>query len=164
MMKNTIKQITSLTLFGILTIIAVSCNVSAKYEKEERASIDDYLSSNPTLNFEIKPSGLYYLEVTTGTGGLAETSDTAYVKFTGKFLDGTVFDTNVGKDDTLVRPVNEGWLIPGLDEGISYMREGGKSLLLIPSSLAYGPAGWWPIPGYTPLLIDVELVLLIPGP
>jgi len=163
-MKKNIKQITSLILFGILTIIAVSCNPTAKFEKVERDNIENYLNSNPTLNFVLKPSGLYYLEVTTGTGVLAETSDTAYIKFTGKYLDGSVFDSNVEIEDTLVRPVNEGWLIPGLDEGITYMREGGKSLLLIPSSLAYGPAGWWPIPGYTPLLIDVELVLLKPGP
>jgi FKBP-type peptidyl-prolyl cis-trans isomerase len=163
-MKRRKNQITSLFLLGILLIIVISCNVSGKYEKEERARIEEYLTKNPTLNFELKSSGLYYLETTTGTGDLAKRSDTAYLKFTGKFLDGRTFETNVGTDDTLVRPVDEGWFIPGMDEGVTYMREGGKSLLLIPSSLAYGPSGWWPIPGYTPLLIDLELVKLKPGP
>jgi len=163
-MKKTIKSITSLIILGILIIIIVSCDVSRKYNKEERAQIDNYLNSNPTLDFELKTSGLYYLEITTGTGDLPRKSDTAYVKYTGKFLDGTTFDSNIERDDTLVRPVAEGWLIPGMDEGITYMRVGGKSLLLIPSSLAYGPSGWYPIPGYTPLLIELELVRLKPGP
>ncbi|MBW6500564.1 MAG: FKBP-type peptidyl-prolyl cis-trans isomerase [Bacteroidales bacterium] len=163
-MEKTIKNITSLIILGILLIVIVSCDVSRKYNKEERAQIDNYLNSNPTLDFELKASGLYYLEITPGAGDLPRRSDTAFVKYTGTFLDGTIFDSNVERDDTLVRPVDEGWLIPGMDEGITYMRVGGKSLLLIPSSLAYGPAGWYPIPGYTPLLIELELVRLKPGP
>ncbi len=38
------------------------------------------------------------------------------------------------------------------------MKEGGKAILLIPSSLAYGPYGQNSIPGYTPLLFEVELI------
>ncbi len=60
--------------------------------------------------------------------------------------------------------VAEGYLIAGFDEGILYMKEGGKARFLIPSSLAYGPGGYYTIPGYTPLLFDVELVKVAPGP
>ena len=141
-----------------------SCNPSRKYEKEERALIDNYIASNPAQNFVLKPSGLYYLEVVPGTGDLAVKQDTAHVKYTLKLLDGTIFDTNTDKDTYLIFPVDEGFVIKGLDEGITYMRQGGKSLMLMPSSLAYGPGGWWPIPGYTPLLIEAELVILTPGP
>jgi FKBP-type peptidyl-prolyl cis-trans isomerase len=38
------------------------------------------------------------------------------------------------------------------------MREGGKALFLMPSKLAYGSAGYYSIPGYTPLLFEVDLV------
>ncbi len=62
-------------------------------------------------------------------------------------------------------PVAEGYLIAGFDEGISYMKEGGKATFLLPSSLAYGSAGLlYQLPGYTPLLYDVELVKVSPGP
>jgi len=44
------------------------------------------------------------------------------------------------------------------------MDEGGKATLLIPSKLAYGTSGYYTIPGYTPLLYDVQLVKVIPGP
>jgi FKBP-type peptidyl-prolyl cis-trans isomerase len=83
--------------------------------------------------------------------------------YTGKFLNGNVFDTNAGGAD-LVIIVGGGAYIPGLEEGITYMKEGGKATLLIPSKLAYGTSGLYNIPGYTPLLFDIQLVKVIPGP
>jgi len=163
-MKRIQNHITSIILFGVILITAVSCKVSKKYEDEERAEIDNYLANHPDLAFELKPSGLYYLEVEIGPGELTVTHDTAFIMYTGMYLDGTVFDTNVGTEDTLIFPVDEGWVLLGFDEGITYMRDGGKAKFLVPSNLAYGSTGWYPIPGYTPLLFDVELVRLIPGP
>lgn len=128
----------------------------------EEIKIQNYINNNPTLPFQLKPSGLYYLDQVIGTGSSLVTHDIAYVKYTGKFLDGEVFDTNVGKTDTLVFPVNEGWAILGFNEGITYMKEGGKATLLIPSILAYGPFGYYPvIPGNTPVLFDVDLVKVV---
>jgi len=158
------NQTILLFLTAILLMSLGSCNPARKYEKEESAKIQDYLINNSNLNFVLKPSGLYYLEVEAGSGRLAVKHDTAYVKYAAKFLDGTVFDTNVGKTDTLIFPVNEGWLISGFDEGITYMKEGGKAMFLIPSKLAYGSSGYYIIDGYTPLLYDVELVHVKPGP
>ena len=87
------------------------------------------------------------------------THDSAYVKYTGKFLDGTVFDSNVGKADTLMFLLMMDGMIAGFDEGVTYMKEGGKATLLIPSNLGLRNTGLlYHIPGYTPLLFDVELV------
>jgi FKBP-type peptidyl-prolyl cis-trans isomerase FkpA len=148
----------------ISLILLSSCNPTEKYEKEEAAKIQAYLDDNPDLVFQLKESGLYYLEVLTGPGPLAVEHDTAYVMYTGKYLNGTVFGTNTGPDDdTLIFPVYEGWLIPGFDEGITYMREGGKATFLMSSDLGYGNSGYY-MAAYTPLLFDVELVKLTPGP
>jgi peptidylprolyl isomerase len=106
---------------------------------------------------------LYYLDEVVGTGLLAETHDTAYIMFSGYFLDGTKFLTNVGSTDTLIVYVNEATRLPGIDEAITYMREGGKSKALLPSYLGYGNAGYY-VPAYTPLLFDLELKRLIKGP
>lgn len=131
-------------------------------EQIEEIKINNYIINNPTIPFQLKSSGLYYSDLIIGTGPSLVTHDIAYVKYTGKFLDGTVFDTNVGKIDTLIFPVNEGWVISGFDEGITYMKEGGKAVFLLPSKLAYGPIGYYPvIPGYTPILFDVDLVKVI---
>jgi len=175
LLKRVKNHIASIVLSGVILIIVVSCDVSSMYEEAEKAAIDNYLRDHPDLKFELKSSGLYYLEIKAGLGELADTYDTAYLKYTAMLLDSTVFETNIRTDntlDTLIVPVNAGWLISGLDEGLTYMREGGESLLLIPSSLAYGssshlassPGGYYFIRGYTPILIDVELVTLIPGP
>lgn len=153
-----------LLCFAVGIVIAlVSCNPASKYEKAEKESISNYINNHLTDTFTLESSGLYYHQVLLGTGPAPVTHDTAYVVYTGKFLDGTVFDSNVGKA-SLIFPVDEGVLIQGFDEGITYMNQGGKAQFLIPSKLAYGPQGYYTIGGYTPLIYDVELVLVKPGP
>jgi FKBP-type peptidyl-prolyl cis-trans isomerase FkpA len=151
-------------LIDMIMILLASCNSREDLELQEALEIQTYLTNNPTLNFDLKGSGLYYLEVKTGTGLLAKTHDTAYIFYTAKFLDGTIANTNVGTVDTLIAVVNEGFFIKGFDEGLTYMREGGQSLLLTPSRLAYGPTGnYYNISGYTPLLYFVELIKVKPA-
>jgi FKBP-type peptidyl-prolyl cis-trans isomerase len=155
------KRTILLFVTGLVLVTLFSCDPGKKFREMEEDTIQTYLSLNPDKNFVLKPSGLYYLEVQTGTGVMPVTNDTAYVKYTGKFLDGTVFDANMtnGATDTLIFPVNHGWLILGVDEGINYMRVGGTATLLMPSSLGFGAAGSYPaIPGYSPLLFEVQLL------
>ncbi|MBK9389303.1 MAG: FKBP-type peptidyl-prolyl cis-trans isomerase [Bacteroidetes bacterium] len=152
----------------VLTFSLSSClkNYIRQSEEEETAAIQNYLNNNPSLLFELKSSGLYYLEVTSGSGLQPASHDTAYVFYTTKLLDGTIIDTNEGTTDTLSFPVNSGYVISGFDEGVAYMKEGGKSILLIPSSLAYGSTGdyYGNISGFTPLLFTVKLITVVKGP
>jgi peptidylprolyl isomerase len=163
MLKKNSQILFSILLMGSVLFL-VSCDPTKKYKEQEQEDIKSFLQSSPTLNFELKPSGLYYLDVQIGTGIAPVIHDTAYVRYTGKFLDGTIFDSNLTLTDPMYFPVSEGWLIAGFDEGISYMKEGGKAMFLIPSALAYGSQGYYGIPGYSPLLFDVELVRVAPGP
>ena len=105
---------------------------------------------------------MYYCDVTVGTGPAAVTHDTAYVKYTAKYLNGTTFDTNVGKNDTLIFPINEGIWIVGFDEGITYMKEGGKAVMVIPSDIGYGNTGYY-FPAWTPLFFEIDLVKIVPA-
>ena len=158
------KSITPVSFFVVLAfmITIISCDPAEKKEKEEEEAIASYIASNSTIQFERKESGLYFYEVQAGSGTLVTTGDTAYVKYTGKLLDGTVFDSNVSKTDTLKFAVNEGYVLEGFDEGLTYMSEGSKAIFLLPSYLAYGSSGYY-FPSYTPVLFDVELVKLVPG-
>jgi len=154
----------NVSLFILLTtvmvmITLVSCDPTKKMEKKENEQIQDYLSQNSTLIFVKQPSGLYYLEVTPGTGLSPVRTDSAYVKYTGKFLDGTVFDSNVTSGNLYGFIVGQN--ITGFDEGITLMKPGGKSTLLIPSSLGYGSMGTYGIAGFTPLLFDIELIKVV---
>jgi FKBP-type peptidyl-prolyl cis-trans isomerase len=155
------KRTILLIVTGLVLVTLAACDPSKKYRQEEEATIQNYLSQNSDKNFELKPSGLYYREVQVGTGVMPVTNDTVYLKYSEKFLDGTVFNYNLkdGATDTLIFPLNNGWVIQGLDEGINYMRVGGSATFLLPSDLAFGTAGSYPyIPGYTPLLFEVQLL------
>jgi peptidyl-prolyl cis-trans isomerase A (cyclophilin A) len=153
-----------LTVIGVILLmfIALSCLRSIEdYEMEEAAKMQKYLDENSSLNFEKKSSGLYYLELVTGTGLSATSDDSAFVFYNSYLLDGTELDSNTGTTDTLVFPLNENYVIEGFDEGVSYMKVGGKSMFLIPSKLGYGSTGnYYNIGGYTPLLFTVQLVRL----
>jgi FKBP-type peptidyl-prolyl cis-trans isomerase len=159
MIRSNIKPILFLQ-FVVVAILLVSCNPSKQYEKEEKNQINDYLSKNSTLNFELRPSGLYYLEVVKGTGVSPVQGDSVFVRYTMMFLDGTVFYTNA-EGDLYSTYIGEN--IPGFDEGLTLMCVGGKSTILIPSKLGYGTYGKYPIQGYTPLLYDLELVRVKPA-
>ena len=140
----------------LFILLLTSCDPTKNLQKQEDEQIAAYLSQNTNLSFIKQPSGFYYLEVVAGTGISPVVGDTAYVNYTGKFLDGSIFDTNATAGKPLACIVGRD--IVGFDEGLLKMKVGGKSTFLIPSSLGYGSYGSYSIPGYTPLLFDVELV------
>jgi FKBP-type peptidyl-prolyl cis-trans isomerase len=150
----------------VLTASLVSCNSSKKYEKDEEQSIQSFLAKNPTKNYQLQPSGLYYLEVLKGTGISPVMGDSVYIKYTLTFLDGTLIDSNTTGSG--YKMVLDEYIIPGFTEGLTLMAEGGKASLVIPSKLGYGPNGVRDyygrtiIPGYAALLYELELVKVIP--
>jgi len=83
--------------------------------------------------------------------------DSVFVHYTGRLVDSTIFDTSTG-GDPFSFTLGAGYVIPGWDEGIAYMKEGGKATLIIPSVLGYGSSGKNSIPPYSTLVFDVELV------
>jgi len=78
------------------------------------------------------------------------------VHYTGKLVDGTVFDSSVERGEPITFPL--GNVIPGWTEGLQLMKEGGKATLTIPYQLAYGERGQGPIPAKATLVFDVELI------
>lgn len=162
MIKRNIKN-GFLVIVGVLMLITISCDPAAKKEKEEREEIDTYLNNNPLLAFQLKPSGLYYLDVVVGTGPAPVKNDSVFVFATGSYLDGTIFWSNVASGKTYGFPANNGENIAGFDEAIMLMKEGGKSTVIIPSSLGYGAMGNAWIPGFKPLKYDIELVNIKPA-
>lgn len=145
------RKILHLILFGFALTALSGCSKDDPLVKE-KAAIDKYLADH---GFTVQPTstGLYYIETLKGTGPDADIGDQAKVRYKGYFTDGTVFDSGIFSFQIGARQVILGW-----DEGISYMKEGGKAILVIPSSLGYGPYGSGSIPGYTPLVFEVELI------
>ena len=125
--------------------------------KAEKEAMENYLITN---NITVSPqaSGLYYIEIKEGKGNNASNGQIVSVHYTGKLLDGTVFDSSVDRGEPFSFPLGEGRVIKGWEEGIALMKKGGNALFLIPSYLAYGERAIGSIPANSPLLFEVELI------
>ncbi len=149
-------------ILSFFTIISVAVALSgcvkntsckAKTVESEDAQMLAYASSigmTPTRH----SSGMYYQILNQGSGPAPTYSSLLYVRYTGKLLDGTVFDSAT----TTPISFNLGGVILGWQIGLSLLQKGGVIRLIIPSSLGYGCRENGPIPGNSILYFDVELV------
>jgi FKBP-type peptidyl-prolyl cis-trans isomerases 1 len=107
---------------------------------------------------------LYSQDVTVGTGPTIAAGDSIAFTYSGWFVNGTLFDSNVGSAPAEVRLL-QGNLIDGWVLGVPGVKVGGKRRLVIGSDLAYGAAGArdpntgrFIIPPNTTLVFDVTIV------
>ena len=126
---------------------------TAKAAKE----LADYLTKN---KIEAVPteSGLYYVVTEPGNGEKPEVGKPVTMHYTGKLLNGTVFDSSVERDQPFQFVLGVGQVIPGWDEGVQLMTKGEKGLLYIPYYLAYGERDMGDIPPFSNLIFEVELI------
>ncbi|MDC1063472.1 peptidylprolyl isomerase [Flavobacteriales bacterium] len=132
-----------------------------RLEKEAEKKAKEAAEANKKLmeGATITESGLGYIMVKEGSGVQAEKGKTVSVHYTGKLTDGTKFDSSLDRNQPIEFVLGEGRVIKGWDEGISYLKVGGKATFIIPSNLAYGERGaGGVIPPNATLIFDVELV------
>ena len=135
-------------------------SVSLQQAAENKKKGLDFLTKNKT-NPKVKTtaSGLQYEVLQEGDGKTKpKASDVVQVKYTGKLMDGTVFDST-DKNGGAAMDINLSRVIKGWTEGIQLMSKGSKYKFYIPSDLAYGDQGaGGAIPGGATIIFDVELV------
>ncbi|MDR0970223.1 MAG: FKBP-type peptidyl-prolyl cis-trans isomerase [Lentimicrobiaceae bacterium] len=124
---------------------------------EMEAVLATYIKEN---NINVKPtkSGLYFIEQKVGKGKKPKEGEVVEVHYTGRLLDGTVFDSSYDRGKPIDFTLGKGQVIAGWEEGIAMLRKGGKAQLIIPFHLAYGERSAGSIPPYSSLIFDVELV------
>lgn len=142
-------------------------------EKKQRAAAEELGKANAAageafladngkrVEVRTTPSGLQYEVLTEGDGPCPEANDQVEVHYTGKLIDGTVFDSSVDRGMPATFGVTQ--VIPGWVEALQLMKAGSKWRLFIPSNLAYGPNGapGSPIGPNATLVFDVELLKVI---
>lgn len=102
-------------------------------------------------------SGLQYQIMRAGSGKTPRPGQKVTVHYTGKLLDGTVFDSSEERGEPITFGVNQ--VIAGWTEALQLMQEGDRWRLFIPYNLAYGERGAGAqIPPYATLIFDVELL------
>jgi peptidylprolyl isomerase len=124
----------------------------------------DYVS--PLVDPEVRKSlgldprtfSLAYQDIKIGTGELALPNKLYTVDYTGYLLDGTQFDSSVGKPEHFSFPIGAHKVIAGWDLGLQGMHVGGKRRLFIPYELAYGEGQHGTIPAKSELIFDIELI------
>ena len=126
-----------------------------------RKNGEAFLSENAKREgIKVTESGLQYEVLESGKGDSPKASDNVEVHYTGKLIDGTVFDSSVERGVPASFGVTQ--VIPGWVEALQLMHEGDKWRLYIPSDLAYGPNGAGGVIGPNMTLIfDVELLRVI---
>lgn len=126
-------------------------------KKEESSLLQKYLKDN---KITVKPTadGLYYVEKIKGTGPKAEPGKKVKVHYVGTLLNGKKFDSSRDRGQPLEFTIGKREMIQGMDEGISMMNQGGKALLIVPSSIGYADRNMGDIPPYSTLVFDVELL------
>ncbi|MBD5182891.1 MAG: FKBP-type peptidyl-prolyl cis-trans isomerase [Bacteroidales bacterium] len=134
----------------------------AKAMAEVNAKAGEQFLAENGKRVEVKttPSGLQYEVLTEGNGPKPTADDRVVVHYTGKLIDGTVFDSSVERGEPATFGVTQ--VIPGWVEALQLMNAGSKWRLFIPSALAYGPQGAGGVIGPNQTLIfDVELVEVV---
>lgn len=147
-------------LIDIMTEEEVNAKIQAAVEEkfsESEETFRTYLAENG-IEAEPTESGLIYVCTQAGRGPKPEVGKKVKVHYTGSLLDGTKFDSSLDRGEPFEFPLGMGNVIPGWDEGIALMSKGEKGILYIPARLGYGERQAGPIPAFSNLIFEVELV------
>jgi FKBP-type peptidyl-prolyl cis-trans isomerase len=144
-------------------------------EQTEKLGLEKYIKDH-NLSPVVTEAGLRYIISKPGDGPKPVAGDTVLVNYTGRLLNGKIFDTNdentakANKIFNIQRkmqggyapirfPVGNGQVIKGWDDGLLLLNKGSKAIFLIPSSLGYGERGAGADIGpFSSLAFDIELV------
>jgi FKBP-type peptidyl-prolyl cis-trans isomerase FkpA len=131
-------------------------NMKSQKEKET-AQISEYLAKSGHV---VSPdeNGLFIVRLEQGSGEMPANGKKVNVHYTGKLLNGTVFDSSVERGQPFSFTLGQGMVIKGWDLGIAALKPGEKAILGIPSWLAYGARATGPIPANSPLIFEVQLL------
>lgn len=116
--------------------------------------VEKFKAENPEA--KTTNNGLTYLIEVEGEAPTPAEDATVVVNYTGKHINGEVFDSTDGRGPATF---NLQGVVPGFREGLMLLGKGGKATLVIPGSLAYGPNGAGnDIQPNETLIFDVELL------
>ena len=156
-------------LFGLAGMMMPGARALAAAAADDALSIAnnqkflaDYAKQKGVI---IRPSGLMFHIIQNGYGKRPESTDSVKVYYTGKLINGVIFDgTSPGLPATM--RINQ--VIPGWIEALELMREGDHWQLVIPPNLGYGvrgsPDGGQAVPPNQVLVFDLKLLETTPAP
>ncbi len=149
---------------GLLPYSTIRYDINVLRIRSEEEQIQEYIQTNNFRVDERTETGLRFTLIQKSTLANADTvkaTDTQVsVEFTGKLLDGTVFQPTATQ--TYSASSTSG-LVKGFTEGMLKMKEGDKARIIFPSSLGYektgrtNQTGQYTIQPYSPLQFEIEI-------
>ncbi|HLN75099.1 MAG: FKBP-type peptidyl-prolyl cis-trans isomerase [Methylococcaceae bacterium] len=121
--------------------------------KKNKVELDSFMVNNSKVYFTLDTTKV-------GTGPTVKTGDKVTVKYTGMFLNGSIFDTANSYSYTHKDTDPENRMIVGWEESIEHLNKGAKGVFMVPSALAYGSARIQGsiIPPNTPLIFVIDVL------
>ncbi len=154
---NICLNVWAVVLFAAIFVFGCKKTEEIYSPEKEASLIKSWLDTNvkSNKNIDTTTTGLFYIVDKVGVGPKVQAGDSLTVKYTGMFMDGTIFDA--APSFSYVHKATGQRMILGWEEGIEVLNKGGSALLLVPSAKAYGPNGYSLITPYTPLLFTIEI-------
>lgn len=143
---------------GMQLVQAYMQKVAFEKSEHEKVANELFLANNKKAEGVMTTaSGLQYKVISSGKGKMPKASDNVTVHYTGRLIDGTVFDSSRERNEPA--SFNVGGVIEGWTEALQLMHEGDKWTIFLPASIAYGEQGAGSqIPPHATLIFDVELI------
>ncbi len=151
------RSIALLALFVAVTTVAACDHSVVAPVTVANTTFASSLGIN-LANYTVTSDGLYYRDVTVGTGTVADTGLKLSVRYNGYLKNGTGFDSNTTATSALQFTLGHGEVIQGWERGLKGMRVGGRRSLIIPPSLGYGQNGSGAVPGNAVMVFTVNLI------
>lgn len=133
-----------------------------KVSKMSPTDFNDYmykeiLKDNPSAIQS--PSGLVYIIKNEGTGPKPTKGSKMSVHYTGTFrTSGDKFDSSHDRGAPMDFQYQVNRMVAGFEEGLGLVGKGGKAKIFIPYHAAYGAEGRGPIPAYSDLVFDLDII------
>ena len=158
-MKQMSVKIVFVLFITLIISVLFSCSIENYATKKLAANneILTYLNDNE-LFASPDSLGLVYIPIKKGNNVFPKENDIVAFHYIGYYLNGEVFDSSYDKSRPLVVQLGENKLIKGLEYSLLKMDKGSRSKVVIPFYLAYDNMVNGPVPPYSNLVFELELI------
>lgn len=156
-MKTRYINIILLSFLMINTLLSCSLESYASKKIAADNEILSYMSYN-NIDKQKNSSGLVYIPLKQGDGDNANLGDKVAFHYIGYYLNGEIFDSSYKRSYPLIVELGSGDLIKGMEEALLQMNKGAKSKIILPFYLAYDNMENAPVPPYSNLIFEIELL------
>lgn len=154
-----IRSINIVFVLSLMFLFFSSCSVQnmATLRADADNEIKAYMTEND-INVTPNQSGLVYIPIREGNGASPQIGDKVAFHYTGYYFDGEVFDSSYDRAVPLIVQLGNDMIIKGMEETLLMMNKGAKAKILVPFYLAYNDMENAPVPPYSNLIFEIELL------